>query len=810
MAQERFDLEQIQASEQERLGRPGYPPGTTYGYPDANPYGYGYGYEEDDEKVYVRRMWRAIRKRKWMIAVLAIITTSIVTVEMFRTKSMYQASATVEIGKENKTLVKSGDVVIQTDESDDMYFVSTAMKTKIRQLESRPLLEEVVAATKLDQNPRFMEVNGKKTIWEALKTMGSKVHGPENYDPQRVSINPSLSLSAGSDERSEEESARLAPYVDVLESNLSAEPLPDTRMLVVSFSHTDSVVAATVANAVSRVFINYSFENKTEKFRDASEWLTRNTRELEAKVQEAEQELASYSRAHNIFSTDGKETLTGEKLSRLHDQATRAETDRILKESLYQEVKSGRVAQLPEAFADPKISALQAKLGELTVQASELDVKYGPKNQRVVEVKQQIAAVQAQIDDGRKSLEDKLKADYERSVRDEGSLKAALERAKGEAVQQNQATIQLNILQQKVATAKDLYKEFLQKTSQAKIESAEQHNNLRLVDPARMPGSPTGPNRLRTIMIGLLVSVLAGAVLALLLEYLDNTVKSVEDVARYAQLPALSVIPCVRGSKSPLLITAANGKKRSGSEPELTANETGEVGGLAPLGRGSAVAEAYRVLRTSVLLSTAGSPPKTILITSAQPGEGKTTTAINTATSLAQLGGSVLLIDCDLRKPSVHKALGLEKSEGLSTYLSRKVDVDELIQRLPVANLSLLQSGPVPPNAAELISSVHMKDLLKTLGEKYDHIVIDSPPLINVTDPVILSTMVDGVVLVVQGGKSTREVVRRARMELATASAKVFGVVLNNVNLKREGYNDYYYDRYYSSYSENRVESGGD
>ena len=398
MAQERFDLEPVQASEQPPVARPGYPSASGYGYPEANPYGYGYGYDEDDEKVYVRRMWRAIRKRRWLIEVLAIITTSIVTVEVFRTKSMYQASATVEIGKENRTLVRQGDLIIQSDESDDMYYVATAMKTKIRQLQSRPLLEDVVAAMNLDQNPHLLEVNERKSIWEAFKTMGSKVHAAGN-DQAYPAVNPTVAMTEGSTERSPEEAARLAPSVDVLESNLSAEPLPDTRMLVVSFAHTDPVLAATVANAVSRVFINYSFENKTEKFRDTSEWLSRSTRELEAKVQEADQELASYSRANNIFSTDGKETLTGEKLTRLHDQATRAETDRILKESLYQEVKAGRVAQLPEAFSDPKISALQAKLGELSVQASELDVKYGPKNQRVVEVKQQIAAIQAQIDD---------------------------------------------------------------------------------------------------------------------------------------------------------------------------------------------------------------------------------------------------------------------------------------------------------------------------------------------------------------------------------------------------------------------------
>jgi capsular exopolysaccharide synthesis family protein len=807
MAQERRDLEQVPAHEQERLSRPGYPPATSYGYPDANPYGYGYGYAEDDEKVYVRRMWRAIKKRKWLIAVLAVITTSIVTVEMFRTNSIYQATATVEIGRENRTLVKSGDVVIQTDESDDMYFVSTTMKTKIRQLESRPLLEEVVAAMNLDRNPGFLDVNRKKTLWEALKVMGSRVNGAGGHDPGPVSVNPSLNPTSG--ERSEEESDRLAPFVDALQSNLTAEPLPDTRILMVSFSHTDPVVAATVANAISRIFINYSFETKTEKYRDTSQWLTRSTRELESRVQQAEEELATYSRQHNIFSTDGKDTLTGEKLSRLHDQATRAETDRILKESLYQEVQAGRVAQLPDAFSDAKISALQARLGELTVQASELDVRYGPKNQRVIEVKQQIAAIQTQIDDSRKSLEEKLRADYERSVRDEASMKRALEAAKGEAVLQNQANIQLNILEQKVATAKDLYKQFLQKTSQANIESAEQHNNLRLVDPARAPSAPIGPNRLRTIIIGFLVSVLAGAILALLLEYLDNTVNSVEDVARCAGLPALSVIPSIRGGTSKLLIIGAGGTDGQASGHAIATNG-GEVSGPAPLGRNSAVAEAYRVLRTSVLLSTAGSPPKTILVTSAQPGEGKTTTAINTAASLAQLGASVLLIDCDLRKPTVQKALGLEGSDGLSTCLSRKIAVEDLIQRLPVANLSALPSGPVPPNAAELLSSVQMKELLKTLGEKYDHIVIDSPPLINVTDPVILATMVDGVILVVQGGKSTREVVRRARMELATANARIFGVVLNNVDLKRHGYDYYYYDRYYSGYVESRAESSAD
>jgi capsular exopolysaccharide synthesis family protein len=216
----------------------------------------------------------------------------------------------------------------------------------------------------------------------------------------------------------------------------------------------------------------------------------------------------------------------------------------------------------------------------------------------------------------------------------------------------------------------------------------------------------------------------------------------------------------------------------------------------------SSVAEAYRVLRTSVLLSSAGEPPKKILVASGQPGEGKTTTVINTAISLGQLGVKVLIIDCDLRKPTAHKILGVDNDEGLSTYLSRNVELESMIQKLPIANVSLLPSGPVPPNPAELISSEKMKTMLQILGDQYDHILIDSPPLINVTDPVILSTLVDGVMLVVHGGKSTRDVVRRARQELVSVGAKIYGVVLNNLDLRREGYDQYYYYRYYTEYEE--------
>jgi capsular exopolysaccharide synthesis family protein len=297
--------------------------------------------------------------------------------------------------------------------------------------------------------------------------------------------------------------------------------------------------------------------------------------------------------------------------------------------------------------------------------------------------------------------------------------------------------------------------------------------------------------------------------LVFFLEYLDNTVKTVEDVSRYAQLPALSVIPAIRGRKQRALKAGSNGSKQTTSGLALSKTNGFNAELLLAMDSRSSVAEAYRVLRTSVLLSSTDKPPKTILITSGQPGEGKTTTAVNTAISLAQLGASVLIIDCDLRKPAVHKLLGIDHVLGLSTYLSGRGELDDLIQKLPIPNLSLLTSGRIPPNPAEMISSSRMKEMLALLSERYDHIIIDSPPLLKVTDPVILSTMADGVILVVHGGKSTRDVLRRTRQELSIAGARIFGVVLNNMDVGSEGYDNDYYGAY-SDYEQESAGTSGD
>ena len=809
MSDERVEIERI-PHEEAHLLRPGYP--RMSAYPEHAVYGYGNSYGEDHEdSIHLREVWRIIRKRRWLIAAVAVIVTTLVTIEAYRTKSTYKASAFIEIGKDAPVVRSAANgMVISSD--DDLYYPQLAINTNLFRLTSEPLLEDVVADLKLDQNPKFSEPR-QRSFLEAIQAILNRASfkKPETEAPTVIG-----DLVAGANDklaRAQEEHERLGPYVAMVAGGLLAEQVKDTRTLRVTYTHTDPVITAAVANGVAQDFINQNFENKTERFTTASKWLETTTRELLAKVERAEQDLTDYTRTHNIFSTEGKATLTTDKLTRLHDQATRAETERILKQSVYEEVKAGRFSQLPVAFSDPKISTLQSKLEELQGNLEKLNAKYGPENKQIIEAKLQISVTREQLDANRKALEEKLKGEYELGVRDEASLKSALDRAKGEAVTQNQDNIQFNILKTEVDTAKSMYTDFLNKTNQAKVEVAQQHNNMRLIQPARVPGAPVGPNRFRTILIGLFLSLLGGIGLAYFLEYLDNTIKTVEDVGRYAQLPALGVIPAIAGATALRLKGNRRGKKLSAGQLNGSSELARTSDPMTVFDSRSSAAEAYRVVRTSMLLSAAGSPPKTILVTSGQPGEGKTTTVVNTAISLAQLGSSVLIIDCDLRRPATHKIFGLEiNGDGLSSYLSREMEVDGLIHKLQIPNLSLLPCGPIPPNPAELISSPRMKDLLKAMAARYDHILIDSPPLINVTDPVILSSMVDGVILVVHGGKSPRAIVQRARQELLGVGAKIFGVVLNNVDLHREGYDAYYYyyNRYYSGNygNDNRPSAG--
>ena len=733
----------------------------------------------------VRDFLRRVNRRKWMILAIVTIATLMAAVNSSRQKSIYQAVATIEISNKNQMFVRDGDVYYQDD--------SQEQETAAFLIQSYPLLEEVVVKLGLDQNPKFLVSGEEESLLDVLKNRDQKKSSEQVIVEAPPNLNPDI-RELRLQTRSPEESERLAPYVGALRGGLGVEKVKMTRLLRVSYKHTNPEIAALAANGVAAAFKEYSYTKKTESNDLSSTALGQATRDLESQMQKAEQALANYTRANGIFSLEGKEDLTTNKLAVLHDQAIRAETDRIIKQSLYEDVRQGRVAQLPEALANQQTLDLQRRLSDLNVTLSQLNVKYGSENPKVAEVKDQITTLQKEIAVTRTQLSDKLRTDYERALRDEASMKAALNRAKGEAVQQNQTSIQLNILKQNVETAKTLYTDFLQKTKQVDLEKIQTARDVSIAEPARLPGGPIGPSRTRSVVLAFILSLGVSIGLVFLLDHLDNTIKTVDDVSRYVRLPALGVIPAIGSGnrRQPLLYGAKVSKPANASNGLLSPKDAYKDAG--------SVAEAYRMLRTSILLAAAGHPPKTVLVTSSQPGEGKTTTAINTSICLSQLGATVLLIDADMRRPRVHKALGIDHRRGLSNYLSGNISLKTVVQPTKVPNLYVLPSGIVPPNSADLLSSEKFRMMLHKLSQHFDHILIDSPPIGSVTDPVIMSRLVDGVMLIVHGGKSSREMVVHSRQELANVGAKIFGVVLNNVNMQRDGY-DYYYRRYQYEYT---------
>jgi polysaccharide biosynthesis transport protein len=768
-------------------------------------FAYSYYNAPPDEAPGIREHWRKVRKRKWLVLAVTLIVTTITAVESFRTKTTYRATAMVAISNDNPAIVKLGATVLGLNNEE-------RLKTDLLLLRTYPLLAKVIVRYRLNEDPVFLQVDERRSVMEAALAIIGKFTGAAGQEGDgsesgrsRFDQAPQIDGSL-----SPEEVERLTPYIAKLDELLYVSQVEETRAIQISFTHTDPVVAAKIANGVAQVFVDESFASKTAKSSSSATWLDRTTRRLKAQMEEAERNLADYSKHNDIFfSTDEKQNLVVGKLADLFDKALKSEVNANSKASLYEEVKKGRVTRLPEAFSDPGIMQNQVKLGGLRIEVAQLIATFGPENPKVVAVRNQITELERLIAESTKNLGERLKAEAERARQEEKLFKDSFAVAKTEAIQHNQAAIKFNILKQNVDTTKALYNDFLQKTNQAQIEQREEANDMRIIDHAR--AAPVGPRRGRAIFIGLVLSLAGGVGLALLLEYLDNTVKSVEDVTRTVQLSTLALIPSINASAKQLVSRKKNGRQNkiesgadksdgAGGGPATDMRPLGE--NLAALGSLSSVVESYRMLRTSILLSTAGAPPKTILITSSQPSEGKTTTAVNTAVSLSQLGASVLLIDADLRRPTVHTAFKIPHTPGMSNYLSGHAPLDDLIVKLPIPNLFVLPCGPIPPNPAELLSSDRMKDLLRAVSQRFDHILIDSPPLISVTDPVILSTMVDGSILVVHAGKSKRELVRRARRDLARGGARVFGVVLNNVNVKHEGYDDYDYYRYTSSYNE--------
>jgi polysaccharide biosynthesis transport protein len=772
-----------------------------------NPHSYNYGVDPNAEvEVHLLDYWRAVRKRMWLVIGMVILVTMLTVLYVARKPDIYQASARVQVNLENNAdLVGTKAPYVFGPTNDPVYF-----NTQLQILVSPGLMRRVVKTLDLEHNPNFFKRSStpQRSTWQTVKRMvgiGAADRPNPNLQP-RDELQLNTTVAAGTAHEDLAEAKRLAPYVGTILGGLKVDPVKETRglyketrLIDIDFTFTDPEVAAKVVNAIADTYVYNNLEKKSETNATTGDFLQKRIAELQQQIRSDEERLVNYAKNNQIISLTPNQNTVVERLAALNEQLVQAEKDRISAESEYTSAKGpGKADALVDAD-EKRLGELESKLAELKQKRTQLLVEATEEAPEIKELDPQIVELQTQIKDVRSkktvTLMTNLETKYRQALGREQALRKSFEKQRGETLTQNEAAINYRIIQQEIQTNKTLLDNLLQRSKENDVLMASKPNNVSIVDYALAPDGPVGPNRTRTVLIAMFLSLVLSVGLALLLEYLDDSVHSTEDVERFLNLPALAVIPIVgsaarrRLQATPGALEKRNG--RNGYGPELLIN----IDGQSPL------AESYRHLRTSVLLSTAGRAPKSLLITSSLPSEGKTTTAVNTAISLAQTGASVVIVDADMRRPRLRTIFGLSDRLGLSSVLSSEVSTAEMLAMVTkddVTGLSVLTSGPIPPNPAELVGSEQMRRLISSLEAEFTHVVVDSPPISSFTDGVLISSMVDGVLLVVHGGKSSRNVVRRSRQTLQDVGAKIFGVVLNRVNLRSSDYY-YYYKRYYGT-----------
>jgi succinoglycan biosynthesis transport protein ExoP len=713
---------------------------------------------------------RVLLKRKWSVFACLLTVFSVVGIASLKMTPVYEASGSIAINKPDSSLGNfNNSPTFNLD-----YYDPTEIETEVKILQSDLLALQVVKDLGLDRRPEF---GGK-----------AAPPSPSSFDlaPDPLQADPS----------------RTSGLLSNFRGNLKVALAPNTKIIEVHFRSADKVLAANVVNKLMEDYTENNFKSRFDSTMQAEEWLKNQLVDLQMKVENSQEKLVRYQKEHEILGIDEKQNITTQKLDELNKALTTAESERMDKESVYRLVQSGDADTIASAAsvldaagtgsqsASGLLELLRSKQADVKIQAAELSTQFGPSYPKVAQLNTQLKEIDAQILAETRKIAGKIRGQYMAALQRENMLHEALEKQKQEANKLNESAIQYSILKRDLETYRTLYEGLMQKMKEAGVSAGLKSNNFRIVDVARVPTTPIEPNIPRNLAFAFMLGLTSGVGLAFLLEGLDNTVRTTEQAQMISGLPPLGMIPM--GSRTAR--EGANAKRLV----IATSKEAVEL--VTQVRPQSQMAESYRALRTSLLLSNLGAPPKVIMITSALPQEGKTTTSINCAVVLAQKGIRVLLIDADLRRPSIHKTLGMGPRSGLSNVLTGSATLQQTITRSPVLpNLSVLPAGTPPPNPAELLASPNMRDVLEELRGQYDHIVIDTPPTLSVTDAVVLSPRADAIVLVIRSGHTTKQALRRSRDILMQVNAKVSGVLLNAVDLSSPDY--YYYYEYQGKYS---------
>ncbi len=718
--------------------------------------------------------WDVILKRRWVVLACLVVVFATVAIGTLKQKPLYQGDVQIEIDPEPPSVVNFREVVNVSPIDIEAY-----QQTQFKILQSRTLADRVVQDLQLYRYPEFYQ--------------GRSLFGLIKSNP--VQLPPSS--DAPPDTSADYYRNAVSHFMDVTD----VSPVRNTNLVDVTFRSENPELAARIANKLADEYINENLQIKYDETMRASEWLEGQLAKLQVKVEQADDRLAEYARRNSIVFINDKQNLANAKLAQVQTDDLKAQNDRYQAQALYSLVAAGKSDDVPGIIDNRVIQDLEEKKADLERQYSDLILTVKPEYPKAVQLKKQIDTLQKSIDRQKAAVVKNIVDQYHAAVSHEEYLNKAVEQAKKEVNEIADKTITYNILKRDADSNHELYDGMLQRMKEAKVAAGLKASNIHIVDAAIVPKRPVRPRVLLNLALGVILGLGLGIGLAFFQEYLDKTLKTSDDVEQLLRLPSLGVLPRF----------FLNGHGRTHEESLVPLGDHGHSDAVAPaIQRSPEAVEAFRSLRTSILLS-ASPVPRLILVTSALPSEGKTTTAVNLGATLASLGSKVVVVDCDMRRPSCHRSTGVENNPGFVRCLTGHVGLQEAVLPVPgVANLYVIPCGPIPPNPAEVLSSPLAAELLRQLRAQFEYVLVDSPPLLSVSDSRILATMTDAVVLVTRAHSTPYDLVRRARSLLYGTGARILGVALNDVDLHQGGlgYEQYKYGYGYGYVASDNASEG--
>jgi capsular exopolysaccharide synthesis family protein len=715
---------------------------------------------------------RVLHKRRWIAVPVFLVVLITGSVNTLRQVPVYQSRAQLLIETDSPKVAKLDQIFDSAGSYGDEEF----RQTQYRILQSRSLAKLTMDQMKVWDTPTLGQGPQPRGSISLSGLVWTVVYGAIDLAKKPFADAPPPATATSTEEhRNANETARQSARIDEFLGSLSIVPVRNSQIVEVRYSSTDPQFAAAAANAVAKAYIQQNMEYKFSTSKDAADWLGDRLAEQRKALEASEAALQAYKEKNGTVSvTDSSSNIVVQRLTDLNGALTKAKTERINKEALYNQLKaaegSGTLDTFPAVLSNDYIQKLRTDLSDLQRQQGQLAQRYGDRNPEMIKIRSTIESADAKLKVELSKVVESVKNEYEAALSAERSLQGSLDAQKSEALGQNRKGIEYGVLQREVDSNKQIYESLMQRTKETGISSELRASNVRVVDAAEVPRGPISPNLQRELTIWFGGSLAIAIGLAFTLEFLDNRIKTPDQIRHDLGLPFLGMVP------------ALNGKERMDTAP-LLHNEVP-----------TNFAEAVRSIRTGLLFSSAEEGPKTLVVTSTAPSEGKTVVASNLAIALAQAGQRVILIDADMRRPRVHELFGCDQEPGLSNVIVGKILPTVAIQASGVPGLSTLAAGHIPPNPSELLVSKRFHDLIANLKNDFDWIIIDSPPVMAVTDACLLAHDATGVLFVIGSEMTDRNTATVALDQLEAANARFVGAVLNRVNLDRHSY---YYSHYY-------------